>query len=198
MFGDVDDLEASITDVVDPPPLRKDLADVFGAESRRSGARILVAITQHEIGPARHECLAQAGDEAWACLGRKHMQETGIDDRVERSPQSPKVECIADNERCLDGALRRLESGLLNSQWGRVDTPGFVPALRQVEHVLAGAAADVQHRASDLASLFEPDKFCLRTANVPGRSASVGRVEARLVRVTVRIGHTARQRYTSA
>src|SRR5260370_34508712 len=68
--------------------------------------------------------------------------------------------------------------------------------LRQVEHVLPGAAAYVQHRALDLARLFQPNKFCLGTANIPWRSAPAGGIEARLDRVTVRIGHTARQRYT--
>src|SRR6266581_1593044 len=124
------------------------------------------------------------------------MEEPRIDDSVERSSQSPQVEGIGGDECCLDAALSRLLFGLLDGQGSRVDTPGLVSALRQVEHVFPGAAAYVQHRALDLARLFQPNKFRLGTANIPWRSAPIGGIEARLVSVTVRIGHKARERCT--
>jgi hypothetical protein len=110
---------------------------------------------------------------------RERVEQAAVDGDIERPPETLERQRIRDEELHADVALDRLGACPLDRRRGGID-PDDVEAPRgDVERVLAGPAADVEHRALDRAALGKAHDRGLRSPDVPRwLTASVCSLEA--------------------
>jgi hypothetical protein len=133
--------------------------------------------------PARLERQRQVLHIALTLVGIEQVVEPGVDDRREAPIQARGIKGIRHPEVQATGDFRR-ELGPLRLRLGdgpvdEVDAEGFETQRGEVNREVAGAAADIQHRASWRIFLEERDHVRLRGSDVPGRRFLVDGLEER-------------------
>jgi hypothetical protein len=103
------------------------------------------------------------------------VEQPTVQHRREPAPQPLQLECVRHHEPDLDPSVGGLGSGDRQGRLGHVNAHHRQAQRGQVQRVLAGPAARIQHRAGEAAVGGQPHNRRLRLANIPGRRAVVVR-----------------------
>ena len=107
------------------------------------------------------------------------MKYAGVGHRVEIAEVLAQVEDISHVEPDAHTARARLVAGLADRVRGSVDADDIQPARGEVDRVLSGAAADVEHASRNPACVRKRHELGLRLPDVPRRrTRQVHRLEA--------------------
>ena len=117
---------------------------------------------------------ASDAHEAAALAIVEGVEQAGVDDRREAPPEPFEGEGVVDEELDLEAARERLAPRGLDGRLDRVDAHDLEAAGGEEQGVLAGPAADVEHRSGDLTGVGERLERGLRPPDVPRRRALVG------------------------
>ena len=135
------------------------------------GAGLPVAEAEEEVPGARTEHGAQASFELHTLHIGENVEEAAVKSCVEGLPEVRERERVGDEEGGRESAGGGLLLGTSDSG-GRGIHPGDLEAPRgQVQRVLAGPAAHVDHGAREGARFRKPLDDRLRPADIPGRRA---------------------------
>lgn len=108
---------------------------------------------------------------------REHVEQTGIEDRVERAIQRDEVERIMDYEPGIQPSIVGLLVGALDRRRCQVDSSRLVTKGRRQKRVLAGAATHVEYAADETTRSGKLREGRLRSPDIPGRLARVAAVK---------------------
>ncbi|HET8757842.1 MAG TPA: hypothetical protein VFM58_17615 [Solirubrobacteraceae bacterium] len=161
-----------------PQPIGTDRGDVPAGERRpqlvladgvRATGPVGVTEAEHVQRAARHG--REAGHVGSPFIGVERVEQAAVEHRFERASQPVQVKGVAGLEGRVDAAFARLLAGDRERGRRHVD-PDDVEAERgDVQGVLPGPAAGVEHGAAECAFGGQPDDRRLRLPDVPRRPA---------------------------
>ena len=100
------------------------------------------------------------------------MKQTGINDRVERETQAGQRERIDESEIDPGPALERFAPRMVNRRLRGINCTDIMTQTGEIERIFSGSAADIEHRANNVARLGQADNGRLRSADLPGGCAA--------------------------
>src|SRR3990170_7276095 len=165
-------------DRLDPPPVVERAADLTLRHAPRPpfpGFPLTEA--HHVIRATFPKYRRQASNEGRAFLVRKHVEEAGVDHRVERRSELAQAERVVDEELCTEATFSSLSLRLRDCPCCAVDAPHLVPASGEQQSVFARAATDIKDATSDHPTVREAHELGLWSSDVPWRRALIGGVE---------------------
>jgi len=95
------------------------------------------------------------------------MEQTGINDRVEREAETGQRERIDESEIDPGSALERFAPRMVNRRVGCINRTDIMTQTGEIERIFSGSAADIEHCAHNVARLGQADNGWLRSANLP-------------------------------
>lgn len=167
------------SDVVDGPPVPEGVPylTLCDPPRKRVFAGLLIAEAEHEVVPAGRENGCKALHEDRPVFVGEGMEESGIDDGIERPAEPGEVQRVPDTKARLKPSFSSLLLCLLDRESGGVDSDHLIPFPCKKEGMLPRSAPYIQDGAGNLSRPGELDERLLGPADVPGRCAPVDRVE---------------------
>jgi hypothetical protein len=114
---------------------------------------LLVAEAEQKVAAPRHDNGTKAGYESRSVIVIEDVEKSTVEHGVELRAKGRQVKCVPHFETSIKGASRRLLPGQTDGGWGSIDPDRLESSACSQEGVLASSATDVEHSASDLASV---------------------------------------------
>ena len=150
-------------------------AQLLPTDGVRAGVGSFVAEAQHIQGPVVLGHRRETRHVPWSLVGVEGVEQSAVQHRREPASQPFQLERVSRGERDLDPTVVGLGAGDRQCRLSHVNAQDRQSQRGEVERVLAGPAARIEHRSGEPAFGCQPHDRRLRPANVPGRRAVVVR-----------------------
>ena len=172
------DVDRGAFDRIQPPPMAETGSDlVLGNAPGTPIARLKVIEAQHVNAAAWRKHDPEAVDVPGTVVVVQDMKEPTVEHGVELFVEVGQLESVPNEEpgRQASVASFALRDG--DRCRSRVDAGDLVAEASCHESMLSGPTADVEHPTSQNAPLGKFQETRLRSADVPGGCAGIGRIE---------------------
>jgi hypothetical protein len=150
-------------------------AQLFLPDGVRARIGTIVTEAQHIQGSVVLGHRRQARHISWSLVAVEGVEQSAVQHRREPAPQTLQLERVRHSERNLDPTVVGLRSGDGQCRLRHVNAQNRQSQRGDVQRVLAGPAARIEHRSGEAAFGRQPRDGRLRPADVPRRRAVVVR-----------------------